>query len=74
VAGTATGTKTLDRNETGVGESGRTDKALYQAFPKQAGDSVLVQSRTLEARDSRFQAAVKDVSERVDGVGHVSDV
>ena len=74
VAGTAIGTKTLDQNETGVGESGRADKTLYEAFPKQAGESVLVQSKSLEASDPRFEAALKDVSRRVDRVPHVAGV
>jgi uncharacterized membrane protein YdfJ with MMPL/SSD domain len=73
-AGTAIGTRQLDSNETGVGESGHADRTLYEAFPKQAGESVLVQSKTLEATDARFEAAVKDVSERVDRVPHVVGV
>ena len=54
-----------------MGESGRADKTLYEAFPKQADESVLVQSKSLEASDPRFEAAVADVSRRVDRVAYV---
>jgi uncharacterized membrane protein YdfJ with MMPL/SSD domain len=74
VAGMSIGTKTLDENESGVGESGRADKTVYESFPKKDGEMVLVQSKSLEASDPAFRATVRDVSERMDRVPHVTDV
>jgi uncharacterized membrane protein YdfJ with MMPL/SSD domain len=45
----------------GPGESGRADTILYDDFKQPAGESVLIQSRSLKASDPAFQAAVKDV-------------
>src|SRR6185503_17135067 len=44
-------TKTLVDEEAGVGESGKAEEAVYDAFPKKADESVLVQSQTLKADD-----------------------
>jgi uncharacterized membrane protein YdfJ with MMPL/SSD domain len=69
-----TGTKTLENQETGVGESGQASKQVYNAFPKRAQESVLIQNTKAEASDPAFQAAIKDVSSRVDAVAHVTGV
>ena len=44
------GTKTLQYEESGVGESGRADRAVYHAFPKQAEESVLDPEHVREGR------------------------
>jgi RND superfamily putative drug exporter len=73
--GSATGTKELEPSQYGVGESGRADKTVDDAFPDQAAEQVLVQSRENEtARDPEFQRAVDDVVNRVEGVRYVVDV
>jgi uncharacterized membrane protein YdfJ with MMPL/SSD domain len=72
--GTAAGTKLLENAESGVGESGRADKTAFNALPKKAEESVLVQSKTLTARDPQFKAAVADVAARLrktESVNHV---
>src|SRR3954452_283932 len=72
--GNAVGTKTLESAESGVGESGRADKAAFDALPKKAEESVLVQSKTLSARDPQFRSAVADVAARLrktEDVNHV---
>jgi len=71
--GSAVGTKTLDSSESGVGESGRADRTQYEAFPKRAEESVLIQSRT-DASSPRFRAVIRDVEKRVSAVPHVSNV
>ena len=63
--GTAVGTKTIDPNTAGPGESGRADKVLDAGFEQPAGESVLIQSRTLRAGDPAFVAAVEDVVARL---------
>src|SRR5262245_24345908 len=55
------GTKTLDPNTSGAGESGRMDRILDAGFKQPAGESVLIQSRSLRATDPAFRAAIEDV-------------
>ena len=55
------GKKSIDPNNAGPGESGRMDRILDAGFKQPAGESVLVQSRTLAATDPAFKAAVADV-------------
>src|SRR5919112_702359 len=47
------------------GESGKAGEILADAYPDNAGEQVLVQSKDLRAGDSRFKAAVADVSQRL---------
>jgi uncharacterized membrane protein YdfJ with MMPL/SSD domain len=71
VLGGAMGTKTQTDADTGVGDSGRADRAVDKSFPKAADESALVQSRTMTASDPAFRSAVADVQgrlSRVDGV------
>ena len=58
-------TETLVDQESGVGESGRADETVYDAFPKKADESVLIQSETLEADAPEFRAVVSDVQGRL---------
>ena len=59
------GTKTIDPNTAGPGESGRMDRILDAGFKRPADESVLVQSRSLSATDPAFTAAVEDVVARL---------
>src|SRR5262249_9822250 len=59
--GGAVGTRNIDPNSAGPGESGRMDRILDAGFEQPAGESVLVQSDTLRATDPAFRAAVADV-------------
>jgi uncharacterized membrane protein YdfJ with MMPL/SSD domain len=62
VAGMAIGTNTLSDAEMGTGETAKAQRILSDAgFERPAGESVLVQSRTLKAPDQRFRAVVDDV-------------
>ncbi len=72
--GGAVGTNTLENQESGVGESGKASKAEFDAFPKKAEESVLVQSRELKADDPRFVAAVEDVVDRLNETKGVTEV
>ena len=67
-------TETLVDQESGVGESGRADEAVYDAFPKKADESVLIQSETLEADAPEFRAVVSDVQGRLGDVDDVKNV
>ncbi len=72
--GGAGGTTSIDPNTAGPGESGRMDRILDAGFERPAGESVLVQSRTLSASDPAFAAAVEDVVARISRVPVVRDV
>ena len=68
--GAAVGTKSLDNTDAGVGESGRADRTVRNAFPKHADEMVLVQSEGANARDPSFQATVADAQRRLSAVPH----
>ena len=53
--GGAVGTKTLESQEAGVGESGEASKAAFDAFPKKAEETVLVQGGELKAGRARVR-------------------
>jgi RND superfamily putative drug exporter len=60
--GGSVGTKTLDDvDDNGIGESGRADKAVSQAFPDDVSESVMVQNKKASVNDPQFKAVVADV-------------
>jgi uncharacterized membrane protein YdfJ with MMPL/SSD domain len=59
--GGAAGTKTIDPNTAGPGESGRVDRILEAGFKQPAGESVLIQSGSLRTDDRAFAAAITDI-------------
>ena len=63
--GGAVGTKTLQQDQLGVGESGRADQTIEGAFPSSADEMVLIQSDTATATDPSFRAVVADVQRRL---------
>jgi uncharacterized membrane protein YdfJ with MMPL/SSD domain len=74
MAGSAVGTKTLDQNNSGVGESGRAERTIDDAFPKKANEQVLVQSATQRADSPQFRSVVGDVEKRLGRLKHVRDI
>jgi uncharacterized membrane protein YdfJ with MMPL/SSD domain len=68
------GTKSIDPNAPGPGESGRMDRILDAGFKRPADESVLVQSRSLSATDPAFKAAVADVVARLSKLEDVQTV
>ena len=74
MAGGATGTDTLKPEQSGVGESGQADKLVDGAFPDRMGESVLIQSETLESTDPAYRAVVDDVVQRLEGTEGVSEL
>src|SRR5438093_4046314 len=68
------GTKSIDPNKPGPGESGRMDRILDAGFKKPADESVLVQSRSLSATDPGFKAGVADVVARISKLEDVQNV
>jgi uncharacterized membrane protein YdfJ with MMPL/SSD domain len=72
--GGMTGTKTIDPNEPGPGESGRMDRILDEGFKQPAGENVFIQSSLLRVDDPAFTAAIEDVIRRVETLAVVQNV
>jgi uncharacterized membrane protein YdfJ with MMPL/SSD domain len=68
------GTKTIDSNEPGPGESGRMDRILDEGFTQPAGESVFIQSDSLRVTDPAFTAVIEDVVRRVQTLDAVQNV
>ena len=63
--GTAIGTNKLTIAQAGVRESGRMDRLLDKEFKSPAGERVIIQSQSLDTRDSGFQVVISDVIKRL---------
>jgi uncharacterized membrane protein YdfJ with MMPL/SSD domain len=73
--GGALGTKKLDPDELGVGESARAQQIIDRgAFVDAADESVLVQSESLTAGDAAFRAVIREVVGAVSAQEGVSNV
>ena len=68
------GTKQIDPNAKGPGESGRMDKILDAGFKQPADESVLIQNRSLQTGTPAFAAVVDDVVARLSKVAVVRNV
>jgi uncharacterized membrane protein YdfJ with MMPL/SSD domain len=68
------GTKMIDPNTAGPGESGRMDRILDAGFKRPADESVLIESRSLSATDPAFRAAIEDVVARISKLDVVQNV
>ncbi len=72
--GGAIGTKTIDPNTAGPGESGRMDRILEAGFKQPAHEAVLIQSTSLRTSDPAFEAAIADVVAAISGLEVVQHV
>ena len=68
------GTKTIDDNEPGPGESGRMDQILDEGFKQPAAESVLIQNASVQVTDPAFAAVIQDVVRRVESLDEVQSV
>jgi uncharacterized membrane protein YdfJ with MMPL/SSD domain len=68
------GMQQIDPNTPGPGESGRMDRILDAGFEQPAGESVLIQSRSLRATDPAFEAVVGDVVSGISSFDVVQNV
>ena len=71
--GGAVGTKILQQDQLGVGESGRAAHTIEGAFQRSADELVLVQSDAATATDPSFRAVVADVQRRLAKVPYAQD-
>src|SRR3712207_4830074 len=72
--GTLSGTKQIDQDTAGVGESGRADRVLDAGFEQPAAESVLIESDTLQTTNPAFRAAIEDVVAGVSQLDAVKNV
>ena len=72
--GSMAGTKEIDPNQPGPGESGRMDRILDEGFKQPAGESVLIQSNSLRVSDSAFTKVIDDVVARIETLADVENV
>jgi hypothetical protein len=72
--GGAVGTKTIDPNTAGPGESGRMDRILDAGFKQPAGENVFIQHSTLQVTDPAFAAVIEDVVRRIETLDVVQNV
>src|SRR3954464_13710948 len=63
--GGAIGTKKLEDNKSGTGESGHVQSVLADHFKQPQGDQIMIQSRTRTVDDPAFRAAILDVDRSV---------
>ena len=66
--------KTIVFETSGPGESGRAETILYEEFKQPGAESVLIQSRSLTARDPEFKATVQDVIAAVSTLDAVAKI
>src|SRR5437870_4257391 len=72
--GNQVGTKNIDPNTSGPGQSGRMDRILHDGFKLPANESVLIQSTSARVGAPAFDSAVQDVVRRVSRVAAVQNV
>jgi len=67
-------THTLTAEQGGVGDAGRAARVAGAAFPHQAKEVVLIQSRATTADQPAFRVAIADVVKRLQSTGVAHDV
>jgi uncharacterized membrane protein YdfJ with MMPL/SSD domain len=68
------GTKSIDSNEPGPGESGRMERILDEGFKQPVGESVFIQSGSLRVTDPGFTTVIEDVVRRIETLDAVQNV
>ena len=72
--GAMAGTKSIDQNEPGPGESGRMEKILDEGFKQPVGESVLIENTSVAVDDAAFTAVIEDVVRRLETLDEVQNV
>src|SRR5215831_18534727 len=73
-AANVVGTKNIDPNAAGPGESGRMNKILDAGFKQPAAESVLIQSSSARVGTPAFAEATGDVIARVSRIAVVTNI
>jgi uncharacterized membrane protein YdfJ with MMPL/SSD domain len=76
MVGGSVGTESIEDEDSGVGEAREADRAVADAFPENADETVLVQSKDAgtTADDAAFRAVVDDVVGKLESTENVVDV
>jgi len=74
MVGGGTGTNLLTSEDSGVGESGKAERIIKDAYPDKVNEMVFVQSKTLDAKSPEFRAVVVDVTQRLDKIDGVTQI
>jgi uncharacterized membrane protein YdfJ with MMPL/SSD domain len=76
MVGGSVGTKTIEDEDAGVGEAREADRAVADAFPENAEETVLIQSENAGATadEPAFRAVVDDVVNQLESTENVVDV
>ncbi len=72
--GNLIGTKALDSNTSGPGESGKVARIADKEFKTNIDEKILIQSSSRTTADPAFKATVQDVARRIEVNGLVKDV
>ncbi len=72
--GNVVGTKALDSNTSGPGESGKVARIADKEFKTNVDEKILIQSTSRTTADPAFKATVQDVARRIDVNGLVKEV
>ena len=68
------GSKSIDQNEPGPGESGRMEKILDEGFEQPVGESVLIENTSVSVDDAAFSSVIQDVVRRIETLDEVKNV
>ena len=68
------GTKSIDPNEPGPGESGRMETIIDEGFKQPVGESVLIENTSVAVDDAAFTAVIQDVVRRLETLDEVQNV
>ncbi len=68
------GTKSIDSNEPGPGESGQMERILDEGFKQPASESIFIQSGSLTVEDAAFTGVIEDVVGRIGTLDEVQNV
>jgi uncharacterized membrane protein YdfJ with MMPL/SSD domain len=74
VTGHLAGTRQLDNSAYNVRQSAQAERMISQNFVRHASESVLFDSSTLTVSAPAYQAAIRDVQQRIEATGRVTQV
>jgi uncharacterized membrane protein YdfJ with MMPL/SSD domain len=75
MAGNSAGLDTIKTTDLGVGDAGKAEKIVGEAFPQDQGaEGILISSTTLKSSDPQYKAAVSRLADRLEQTPHVKKV
>jgi putative drug exporter of the RND superfamily len=74
VAGHLAGTMQVPTEETGSGQTGQAQQMMSRDFPLRANEYVLFESGSLQVSAPAYQAAIRDVLDRIQATGRVTQI